>query len=72
MGLIPHISRVFASDLDKFDNLESFGLSLDGFQLTHLTAEEVSESFGNLDQLKTWRSYCSTLQSVTLYGMELR
>ena len=72
MGPVVHVSRTFADELEGFSNLESFELSLEGFQLAHPSAAEVSEAFNTLENLESWKSYCPTLRKVTLYGTELK
>ncbi|KAG8762061.1 hypothetical protein FRC12_009209 [Ceratobasidium sp. 428] len=69
---IAHISQLFAKELHEFSVLESFEISLDGFRLSDPSAEEVAESFGDIDKLETWKSICKSLQRVVLYGTELK
>ncbi|CAE6514196.1 unnamed protein product [Rhizoctonia solani] len=67
-----HISRTFGSQLDGFTCLNSFELSLGGFALLDSSPEEIAEAFGDAGKLETWKSYCDTLEQVTLYGVTLR
>ncbi|KDN45558.1 hypothetical protein RSAG8_04882, partial [Rhizoctonia solani AG-8 WAC10335] len=67
-----HVSRTFGSQLDGFTCLNSFELSLDGFALLDLSPEEIAEAFGDAGKLETWKSYCKTLERVTLYGVTLQ
>ncbi|KAG8721014.1 hypothetical protein FRC08_016324 [Ceratobasidium sp. 394] len=69
---IAHISQLFAKELGEFSCLEAFELSLHGFRLSDPSAEEIAESFGGVDKLETWKSFCRTLQRVVLYGTELK
>ncbi|KAG8734935.1 hypothetical protein FRC10_011210, partial [Ceratobasidium sp. 414] len=69
---IAYVSQLFAKELGEFGGLEAFELSLDGFRLSDPSAEEVADSFGDINKLETWKSFCRTLQRVVLYGTELK
>ncbi|QRV94305.1 hypothetical protein RhiJN_22323 [Ceratobasidium sp. AG-Ba] len=71
MRPIAHISQLFAKELCEFNSLETFELSLEGFRLSDSSNEEVFQSFGTIGNLKTWQSYCGSLQCVILYGTKL-
>ncbi|KAH7339881.1 hypothetical protein B0J17DRAFT_716872 [Rhizoctonia solani] len=66
-----HISRTFGSQLDGFTSLSNFELSLDGITFSDSSLEEITAVFGDMSELGTWRSYCETLERVTLYGVTL-
>lgn len=72
MGPTLHISRTFANELDGFSNLESFEISLEGFQLAQPPAEDVLAAFDSLENIESWKLHCPTLRRVTLYGTELK
>ncbi|CAE6458794.1 unnamed protein product, partial [Rhizoctonia solani] len=67
-----HISRTFGSQLDGFTTLNNFELSLDGITFSDSSLEEIIAVLGDMSELRTWRSYCETLERVTLYGVTLQ
>ncbi|CAE6432533.1 unnamed protein product [Rhizoctonia solani] len=66
------MSRTFGSQLDEFTSLNSFELSLDGYTFPDSFPEGIAEAFGDANKLATWKSYCKTLEQVTLYGVTLQ